>query len=101
MELNTKQALSVNVEEGATGIHYFKGDETAEVTTADRELMAKIREFARQKKGVIIDERYAFFLYNEDIIYIYMTQMIKSPKKIIIIILKILIILLLKKFISN
>ena len=56
MELNTIQSLSCKVEKGATGIHYFKGDETAEVTTADRELMAKIREFARQKKGVIIDQ---------------------------------------------
>ena len=56
MELNTIQSLSCKVEKGATGIHYFKGDETAEVTTADRELMAKIREFARQKKGIIIDQ---------------------------------------------
>ena len=56
MELNTIQSLSCKVEKGATGIHYFKGDETAEVTTADRELMAKIRELARQKKGVIIDQ---------------------------------------------
>ena len=56
MELNTIQALSCKVEKGATGIHYFKGDETAEITTADRELMAKIRNFVKQKKGVVIDQ---------------------------------------------
>ena len=56
MELNTIQALSCKVEKGATGIHYFKGDETAEITTADRELMAKIRNFVKQKKGAVIDQ---------------------------------------------
>ena len=50
MELNTTQALSCKVEKGATGIHYFKGDDTAEITTADRELMARIRGAAKVHK---------------------------------------------------
>ena len=55
MNLNTKQALSVKVEEGATGIHYFKNDETMEITTADRKLMTKLRHIASKSKDVIID----------------------------------------------
>jgi hypothetical protein len=55
MELNTKQSLSAKVEEGATGIHYFSGDETMEITTADRTLMTKIRHLASKSKDVIID----------------------------------------------
>ena len=55
MDLNTKQALSVKVEEGATGIHYFKNDETMEITTADRTLMTKIRHIASKSKDVVID----------------------------------------------
>ena len=55
MDLNTKQALSVKVEEGATGIHYFKNDETMEITTADRKLMTKLRHIASKSKDVIID----------------------------------------------
>ena len=56
METNTKQALSQNVEEGATGIHYFKGDETMEITTADKTLMTKIRKIAKDNDEVIIDQ---------------------------------------------
>ena len=55
MDLNTKQALSVKVEEGATGIHYFKNDETMEITTADRKLMTKLRHIASKSQDVIID----------------------------------------------
>lgn len=55
MAINTKCALSQNVEKGATGIHYFKGDTTAEITTADRELMARIRALSK-RKGVVIDQ---------------------------------------------
>ena len=56
MVLNTKQALSANVEEGATGIHYFKGDETMEITTADKTLMTKIRKLSKVCEDVIIDQ---------------------------------------------
>ena len=56
MELNTIQALSCKVEKGATGIHYFKDDETAEITTADKELMARIRALSKCK-GVVIDQK--------------------------------------------
>lgn len=56
MVLNTKQALSVNVEEGATGIHYFKGDETMEITTADKTLMTKIRKLSKVCEDVVIDQ---------------------------------------------
>ena len=56
MMLDTKCALSQNVEKGATGIHYFKGDETAEVTTADKALMARIRNAAESCKDVVIDQ---------------------------------------------
>ena len=55
MDLNTKQALSAKVEEGATGIHYFKNDETMEITTADRKLITKLRHIASKSKDVIID----------------------------------------------
>jgi hypothetical protein len=55
MELNTIQALSCKVEKGATGIHYFKGDDTAEITTADKELMSRIRALSKCK-GVVIDQ---------------------------------------------
>ena len=55
MELNTIHALSCKVEKGATGIHYFKDDETAEITTADKELMARIRAISK-RKGVVIDQ---------------------------------------------
>ena len=55
MEANTIQALSSKVEKGATGIHYFKGDETAEITTADRKLMARIRALSK-REGVVIDQ---------------------------------------------
>ena len=56
MELNTKQSLSSNVVEGATGIHYFKGDVTAEITTADKTLMTQIRKAAKQSEEVCIDQ---------------------------------------------
>lgn len=56
MELNTKQNLSCNVVPGATGIHYFKGDETMEITTADKNLMAKIRRIAKGNNEVVIDQ---------------------------------------------
>ena len=56
METNTIQALSSKVEKGATGIHYFKGDDTAEITTADKELMARIRLAAKKRKDVVIDQ---------------------------------------------
>ena len=55
MDLNTIQALSSKVEKGATGIHYFKGDETAEITTADRDLMERIRAL-KKRKGVVTDQ---------------------------------------------
>ena len=56
MELNTKQALSSKVEEGATGIHWFSGDSTAEITTADKTLMTKIRKLAKVCEDVVIDQ---------------------------------------------
>lgn len=56
MELNTKQNLSCNVVSGATGIHYFKDDETMEITTADKKLMTKIRHIAKDNDEVIIDQ---------------------------------------------
>ena len=55
MEMNTKQNLSCNVVPGATGIHWFKDDETAEITTADKTLMTKIRKAAKESEEVIID----------------------------------------------
>jgi hypothetical protein len=56
MELNTKQALSTKVEPGATGIHYFAGDEVMEITTADKTFMTKIRKLAKVCEEVVIDE---------------------------------------------
>lgn len=56
MELNTKQALSENVEQGATGIHYFSGDEVMEITTADKTLMTKIRKAAKSNDEITIDQ---------------------------------------------
>lgn len=55
MELNTRQALSAKVEQGATSIHYFKDDELMEITTADRKLMSLIRRTASKSSEVIID----------------------------------------------
>lgn len=55
MKENTINALSVNVEKGATGIHYCSNDETMEITTADRTLMTKIRHIASKSKNVVID----------------------------------------------
>ena len=55
MELNTIQALSSKVEKGASGIHWFKNDDTAEITTADRDFMARIRAISK-RKGVVIDQ---------------------------------------------
>ena len=56
MELNTIQAHSCKTEPGATGIHYFKNDETMEITTADKTLMTKIRKIAKDNDEVIIDQ---------------------------------------------
>jgi hypothetical protein len=56
MMKNTKNALSQNVEKGATGIHYFMGDDIAEVTTADKDLMARIRNAAKRNKDIVIDQ---------------------------------------------
>lgn len=56
MELNTKQALSQNVMAGATGLHWFNGDETIEVTTSDTKLMTKIRKLAKVNPEVVIDQ---------------------------------------------
>jgi len=55
MVADTKQCLSSKVEEGATGIHYFKNDEKMEITTADKTLMSKIRRIASKSEEVIID----------------------------------------------
>lgn len=56
MKENTINALSANVEKGATGIHYFNGDETMEITTADKTLMTKIRRLAKVSDDVVIDQ---------------------------------------------
>lgn len=56
MELNTIQSLSSKVEKGATGIHYFMDDEIAEITTADRKLMERIRSAAKKHRGIVIDQ---------------------------------------------
>lgn len=56
MEANTKQSLSELVQEGATGIHWFSGDETIEVTTADKKLMTKIKRLAKVNNDVVIDQ---------------------------------------------
>ena len=56
MKADTKQNLSCNVVPGATGIHWFKDDETAEITTADSTLMTKIRKAAQDSDEVIIDQ---------------------------------------------
>ena len=56
MKADTKQNLSCNVVPGATGIHWFKDDETAEITTADSTLMTKIRKAAQDSNEVIIDQ---------------------------------------------
>ena len=55
MKADTKQNLSCNVVPSATGIHWFKDDETAEITTADKTLMTKIRKAAKESNEVIID----------------------------------------------
>lgn len=54
--MNTTNSLSQNVEPGATGLHWFNGDETIEVTTADKSLMSMIRKLAKVNSGVIIDQ---------------------------------------------
>lgn len=56
MKENTINALSANVEKGATGIHYFNGEETMEITTADKTLMTKIRRLAKVSDDVVIDQ---------------------------------------------
>ena len=56
MKADTKQNLSCNVVPGATGIHWFKDDETAEITTADSTLMTKIRKLQKQGADVTIDQ---------------------------------------------
>ena len=56
MKLNTKQSLSSNVVTGATGIHWFKDDETAEITTADKTFMTKIRKAAKESNEVILEQ---------------------------------------------
>lgn len=56
MKANTIQNLSSNVVQGATGIHWFKDDETAEITTADKTLMTKIRRAAKESEDVVIDQ---------------------------------------------
>ena len=56
MDLGTINALSCRVEKGATGIHWFKGDDTAEITTADRQFMARIRDLAKSNKDIFIDQ---------------------------------------------
>lgn len=56
MKANTIQNLSSNVIPGATGIHWFKDDETAEITTADKTLMTKIRRAAKESEDVVIDQ---------------------------------------------
>lgn len=56
MKENTINALSANVEKDATGIHYFNGDETMEITTADKTLMTKIRRLAKVSDDVVIDQ---------------------------------------------
>ena len=56
MKENTINALSANVEKGATGIHYFNGNETMEITTADKTLMTKIRRLAKVSDVVVIDQ---------------------------------------------
>lgn len=56
MKENTINALSANVGKGATGIHYFNGDETMEITTADKRLMTKIRKAAKTNSDIVIDQ---------------------------------------------
>lgn len=56
MEANTIQALSQKVKPGATGLHWFNGDETIEVTTSDSKLMTKIRRLAKVNPDVVIDQ---------------------------------------------
>ena len=56
MKADTKQNLSCNVVPGATGIHWFKDDETAEITTADSTLMTKIRKAAQDSDEIINDQ---------------------------------------------
>ena len=56
MKENTINALSANVEKGATGIHYFNANETMEITTADKTLMTKIRRLAKVSDDVVIDQ---------------------------------------------
>lgn len=56
MVLKTKQALSQNVMSGATGLHWFHGDESIEVTTSDSKLMTKIRKLAKVNPDVVIDQ---------------------------------------------
>lgn len=56
MKENTINALSANVEKDATGIHYFNGDGTMEITTADKTLMTKIRRLAKVSDDVVIDQ---------------------------------------------
>lgn len=54
--MNTKNCLSDNVENNATGLHWFNGDEVIEVTTSDKKFMTKIRKLSRVNKDVVIDQ---------------------------------------------
>ena len=53
--IETKNCLSANVEKGATGLHWFNGDEKIEVTTSDTKFMTKIRKLAKVNSDIIID----------------------------------------------
>ena len=56
MEYSTKKAYTANVEENATGLHWFNDDGCISVTTSDKKLMAQIRKLKKGNPEVVIDE---------------------------------------------
>lgn len=56
MVADSKKTLSNLTAPGATGIHWFKDDETAEITTADKKLMTQIRKLSKACDEVVIDQ---------------------------------------------
>lgn len=56
MEYSTRKAYTANVEENATGLHWFNDDGCISVTTSDKKLMTQIRKLKKESPEVVIDE---------------------------------------------
>lgn len=54
--MDTNKSLSQNVIPNSTGLFWVNGDETIEVTTADRNFMSQIRKLSKVNSDVVIDQ---------------------------------------------